>query len=409
MTDATDPASLDAFVSLVGREAWQSRIDAIVASQPLPGRTSHHGRDVLRRHAVEIAIERGRRPIATRPAAAPTDPRRHAADLRLRCLTSAAVALHARLPRAGQARFEARLADAMLDGQSLFPLFHLLRTAALHRSRGFEVDESGLNDATPFDLRIERAGQVAEVACASVSAETGRDVHRDAWFRLADMVGPDLQTWLSAHPGRYLLNMTLPRGLRTEAREPCALAELHGRIKSFLAASRRQDQNDSCVMRLDNLVLGGTRAEEVGIVSDLRQRFGPDAHLAVTVAGAGVFVMAAQASRANDVPAAVRRRLEALAPERFSGTCPAIIALFVGDTELGEWRRLQRDLSLEGEVRQFLATSGARNVAAVACSSRHEILDAEDDAAEIRFRSPLRSVGRLEALAPSITSSIGLM
>ena len=162
-------------------------------------------------------------------------------------------------------------------------------------------------------------------------------------------------------------------------------------------------------MRLDNLVLAGARTEEHGIVADLRQRFGPDAHLAVTVAGNGVFAMAAQASRANDVPAAVRRRLEALAPERFTGAHPAIIALFVGETELGEWRRLQRDLSLEGEVRQFLATSIARNVAAVACSSRHEMIDADDDAAEIRFRSPLRSVGRLEALAPSITSSIGTM
>ena len=409
MHDATDPTSLDAFVSLVGREAWQSRIDAIVASQPMPGRTSHHGRDVLRRHAVEIAIERGRR-----PSLPSTDVRRHAADLRLRRLTADAVALHGRLPQDGQRRLEARLADAMLGGQTLFPLFHLLRTAALHRSRGFEVDESGLRDATPFDLVIERNGMTAEVACDSVSAEHGRDVHRDAWFRLADMVNPDLQTWLSTHPGRYLLNMTLPKGLRAqdgreEATEPCALAELHGRIKAFLAQRQRQDHGEAVVMRLDNLVLAGPRAGEQGIVSDLRQRFGPDCHLAVTLAGNGVFVMAAQASRANDVPAAVRRRLEELAPERFTGAHPAIIALFVGETELGEWRRLQRDLSLEGEVRQFLATGAARNVAAVACSSRHEMLDADDDAAEIRFRSPLRHVARFEALAPSINSSVGMM
>ena len=269
-------------------------------------------------------------------------------------------------------------------------------------------------------------------------------MHRDAWFRLADMVIPDLQTWLSAHPGRYLLNMTLPKGLRAPglgasglgAPDPgvlrvgaprpaapgpsapglgaiggelCPLGALHGRIKAFLADRRRQDQDDAVVMRLDNLVLAGGRGGEAGIVSDLRQRFGPDAHLAVTVAGDGVFVMAAHASRANDVPAAVRRRLEELTPDRFTGAHPAIIALFVGETELGEWRRLQRDLSLEGEVRQFLATCGARNVAAVACSSRHEMLDADDDAAEIRFRSPLRSVARLEALALSITSSVGMM
>ena len=403
MQDALDPSSIERFVSLVGREAWQSRIDAIVAAQPVPGGTSHHGRDVLRRHAIEISIERGRRPVS--PSA---DIRRTAADLRLRRLTVEAVALHARLPKPARRRFEARLADAMGEGQSLFPLFHLLRTASLHRSRGFDVDEAGLQDETPFDLLIERGGVAAEVACDVVSAESGRDVHRDAWFRLADMVGPDLQTWLAAHPGRYLLNMTLPNGLRVERGGPCPVANLRGRIATFLADRRRQDQDDAVVMRLDNLVLANARgAGEQNIVSDMRGRFGPDAHLAVTVAGDAVFVMAAQASRANDVPGAVRRRLEALAPTRFTGTRPAILSVFVGETELGEWRRLHRDLSLEGEVRQFLATSAARHVAAVSCSSRHEMIDAEDDAAEIRYRSPLRSTAKLEALAPSITSSIG--
>ena len=403
MQDAADPSSIDRFVSLIGREAWQSRIDAIVAAQPLPGRTSHHGRDVLRRHAIEISIERGRRPAS--PSA---DIRRTAADLRLRRLTTEAVALHARLAKPARRRLEARLADAMLDGQSLYPLFHLLRTACLHRGRGFDVDETGLLDETPYDLLIERGGVSAEVACDVVSAESGRDVHRDAWFRLADMVGPDLQTWLAAHPGRYLLNMTLPKGLRVEHGGPCPVASLRGRITTFLADRRRQDQDEAVVMRLDNLVLAGARgAGEQNIVSDMRGRFGPDAHLAVTLAGDAVFVMAAQASRANDVPGAVRRRLEALAPTRFTGTRPAILSMFVSETELGEWRRLHRDLSLEGEVRQFLATSAARHVAAVSCSSRHEMIDAEDDAAEIRYRSPLRSTAKLEALAPSITSSIG--
>ena len=47
-----------------------------------------------------------------------------------------------------------------------------------------------------------------------MTAEEGRGVHRGAWFRLADRIDPDLQIWLAAHPGRYLLKMTLPNGLR---------------------------------------------------------------------------------------------------------------------------------------------------------------------------------------------------
>lgn len=402
MEQPEDPGrlGLDSFVALVGRDAWQARIDAIVAAQPLPGRPSHCARDVLRRHAIEIAIERGRRPPPRRAATAP-----NRGDARIARLAAEAVALHDSLPPQGRRRLRERLAEAMLDGQSLFPLFHLVRTGLLQRSRGFAVEHTGLAEGTPFDLRVERQETVAEIACDTISADAGRDVQRGAWVRLADMVDPDLQTWLAAHPGRYLLNITLPKGLGLGEGEACPLAELHGRIKTLLAERRRAEHDPAVVMRLDPLILAGAQAEELGIVSDLRRRFGPDAHLAVTVSGGGVFVMAAQPARANDVPAAVRRRLEAIAGERSSGGRPAILSMYIADTDLGEWRRLLREMSLEGEVRQFLARPAARHVAAVACTSRHEMLDAEHEDAEIRFRSPLRTVARLEALAPAILSS----
>ncbi len=59
----------------------------------------------------------------------------------------------------------------------------------------------------------------AEIACEVLSAEDGRDLHRRAWSQLMDRVDPDLQSWLAAHPGRYLLKMTLPHGLKGSAGE----------------------------------------------------------------------------------------------------------------------------------------------------------------------------------------------
>ena len=104
----------------------------------------------------------------------------------------------------------------------------------LQRSRGFTVAFTGLEDGTPHDLLLRRDEIEAEVACDVVTAEDGRGVHRGAWFRLADRIDPDLQTWLAAHPGRYLLKMTLPHGLRggLHDSEPDSetLARLHQRI-----------------------------------------------------------------------------------------------------------------------------------------------------------------------------------
>ncbi len=393
-----DFASPEDFVALIGRQSWQARIDAIVQAQPLPGRTSHCARDSLRRHAIEIAIERQRRP-ARKPAPA--------CETRIALLANEAVRLHRALSPAGRRRFEAKLEHAMLDGQSLTPLFHLLRTAWLHRSRGFDVSFTGLADETPCDLVITRNAVEAEVACSVVSAEAGRDLHRGAWFKLADRIDPDLQTWLAAHPGRYLLKMTLPNGLRLEgpAGNGDDLAELHRRIKLLLSERRRSDYDAAAVIRLDPLFLAGAQAEELGLMSRLRDEFGPDTHLAVTVAGNGVFAMAAHAGRASDVPAAVRRHMSALAPTRLTGQRPGILAIFVDDTELVEWRRLAADMSLEAEARQFLTTPEARNVVSVACTSRHELFDQSCDDAEFRFRNPSHKACKLEALAPSIMSS----
>ena len=87
----------------------------------------------------------------------------------------------------------------------------------------------------------------------------------------------------------------------------------------------------------------------------LRREFGPEAHLAVTAGGGGVFVMAARAGRADEVAVAMRRRLFDIAPTRLSGTRPGILAIFIDDTDRSEWRGLRDRLELEGEARQFLA------------------------------------------------------
>ena len=243
------------------------------------------------------------------------------------------------------------------------PLFHLLRTAALHRDRGFEVAFAGLEEGAPFDLMLARNGVEAEVACDVLSAEEGRSVHRGAWFRLADRIDPDLQTWLAAHPGRYLLKLTLPHGLQGGLHEPPdqgdSLSALHGRIRTLLQEQRRTDQDAAVVLRLDPLLLAAAQADELRLMSSLRREFGPEAHLSVTAAGGGVFVMAARAGRENDVAVAVRRRMAAIAPTRLTGSRPGILAMFVDDTDRTEWRMLRERLELEGEARQFLTYSGS--------------------------------------------------
>ncbi len=400
------PHALDALVDRIGRRVWATRLAGLKRGCT----ASYSGRALAQLHALELTVERLRRPGRN---VAPTQ-----AELRVAALAAGLVDMAGSLSAAGRSRLDAKLAEAMQHEGTLVPLFHLVHTAELQRARGFEVAYAGLDEGAPFDLLLARDGVEAEIVCEVMSAEAGRDVHRGAWSALMDRVDPDLQDWLSAHPGRYLLKMTLPKGLKAGAADDAApLAELHARITRLLSGQRRVDYDEAAVLRLDPLLLAaaqfedGARASQVapGLMPSLRREFGPEAHLAVTAAAGAVFVMAARAGREDEVAGAVHARMQEIAPLRLSGSRPGILAMFIEDTDRLEWRSLRDQLRLEGAARHFLTRPEARDVVAVTCASRQELLGcpAADGAppTELRFRNPGHPNARAAALAPAVLSS----
>ncbi len=392
-----DATGWQALIAAAGSRAWTARMRNL---RPEIEQGQQQRRALLQRHAVEITLERLRLGLGQgldRPLSA--------GERQIAALAAEAGRVLQRLSVPGRAAMRAVLRQALSGENTLIPLLHLVRCATMQRARGFAVRFAGFEDGAPFDLLISRDGVECEIACDTVSAEEGRDVHRGAWVNLVDRIDPDLQIWLASHPGRYILKLTLPQGLRADTQ---GLAALHGRIRDMLAASSRADHDEAAVLRLDPLMLAGSQADELGLMSSLRREFGHEAHLAVTAAGQGVFVMAARAGRENEVAAAIRRRMAAIAPLRLSGTRPGILAMFVEDTDRAEWRHLRDRLELEGEARQFLAHPESRRVIAVTCQSRIELLGAPADGAgdgELRFRNPAHPSAKAAALAPAVMSS----
>ena len=393
-----DTSALQAFVDAFGKRAWMERIGEL---ERAGAERTRLGRAAQQRHVVELTINRWLRPGRNRPPSV--------AERCIAGLAADASRLFDDLPVGSRDRLRDRLRRAAIGANTFIPPFHLLRIAALQRARGFDVAFAGLEDGASFDLLLHRDGHEAEVACDVVSAEDGRGVHRGAWSRLCDRIDPELQTWLASHPGRYLLKMTLPQGLK-DLPEGDALGALHSRITTMLSTMRRADHDEAAVLRLDPLMLAAAQADELGLIPRLRTEFGPEAHLAVTQAERGLFVMAARAGQENAVATAIRRRMAAVAPARLTGTRPGILAMFIEDTDREEWRLLRERMDLEGEARQFLTDPGARSVVAVTCASRLEMFGlAGPDTApdgELRFRNPSHPAAKAAALAPAVTSSV---
>jgi len=400
MSSFVAPRDLDYLVAVAGETAWSTRLAEI---HDLAAGGPRAGMAIRQRHAVELTIERLRRPLHRKLTEA---------ERRLAELAGGAVAAVRRSGGRLRRGMERALLQGLGGDATLIPLFHQLRTAALHQERGFEVSFAGWEQDAAYDLLLRRDKAEAEVVCEVVSAEDGRGVHRGAWFRLADRIDPDLQTWLVAHPGRYLLKMTLPQGLRGrltgESDDVDTLAVLHERIRALLASRTRHDHDEAIVLRLDPLLLAGAQADELGLMPSLRREFGPEAHLAVTKAEGGVFAVAARAGTEDGIAAAIRQRMTEVATERLSGERATILAMFVEDTDRAEWRWLREDPGLEAEARQFLIDKRARPVVAVTVTSRFEMFGFDSEGSpegEVRFRNPGHPAARMPALAPAVLSS----
>jgi hypothetical protein len=394
-TEEEDAASARGFLALAGEVEWRRRM-ADLARQAQP--RSWQGRAAQQRHALELLLSRLADPRAT--------PRLSRAEAQVVALAREAVRLADTLPALPRARLRERLLAGLTGQATLIPLFHLLREASRQRARGFTVHFAGLAEEAPYDLRLERDGAVAELACRTVSAEEGRHLPRGNWFALVDGINPDLQTWLAAHPGRYLLKMTLPEGLQT----PAELSRLQRQVSDLLASHKRQHASEAAVLKLDPLTLAGVQAAGQGLPRSLREMFGPDTHLAVTgdPAAGSVFVMTAQAGRENALAATVVRHMAEAAATTLTGEHPGIVSIFLEEVERAEWRGLRDTLQLEGAVRRFFTTPAAGRLAAAACSSRFEMFGlAPPEAAEqgeLRFRNQAHPAASQPALQPAIAS-----
>jgi hypothetical protein len=394
---------IEQFILFVGQDVWAARLADIAARASASNRL---GNVVRQTHALELALERLRSRGADGAPAAGAMP--SVAEQKLQEILGEIVSTVERLSAAGVERLRERLRSGLSGDRSLVESFHMFRTAALHQARGFSLTFSGLEAGTPYDFVLTRDGVEMECVCETISAEAGRDVHRRAWAQFCDRIEGQMKPWLGSRPGRYLLKMTLARGLRDG--RPDLIEALHARVIAMLEGGTRLDQDETAVLRVEPLTVSGASPTVESLMTRLRREFGPEAHLSVSASADGVWAMAARAGRRNEVAAVVRAHLDTLAPARVSGTRPALLSLFVEDLDRAEWRGLRESLELEGAARHFMTCGGAAAVVAVTCYSRMEMfgLTGPDAVAEgeLRFRNPAHPAAKHPALAPAILSSV---
>jgi hypothetical protein len=222
---------IEQLVLFVGPDVWATRIADIVARSSASNRL---GGVIRQAHALELALERWR----SRGSEAGSGAVPSVAEQKLHEILVEVVSAIQRLSPAGAERLRERLREGLAGDRSLVESFHLFRTAALHQARGFSLSFTGLEQGTPYDFVLSRDGVEMECVCETISAEAGRDVHRRAWAQFCDRIEGQMKPWLGTRPGRYLLKMTLARGLRDG--RPEQVEGLHARVLTMLEGGARR-------------------------------------------------------------------------------------------------------------------------------------------------------------------------
>src|SRR3954465_3198002 len=152
VTNAPALSTLDLLVALIGDKRWRQRLAEI---RELAAAGPRAGQAIRQRHVLELSLEKLRRQ---------PDAPMSVTETLLEAIAREIPLIAASLTPRGRNRLVEQLQIGLTGQNTLIPVFHLIRSAMLQRSRGFTVTFPGLEEETPHDLLLTRDQIEAEVA-----------------------------------------------------------------------------------------------------------------------------------------------------------------------------------------------------------------------------------------------------
>jgi hypothetical protein len=360
----TPRGAIRQFMGLVGRPAWTARVRALenqIKRQP----TLRHA--IRRRYLLEMAFDQLDRRVRNRNETRAL-PEQSAALAEIAGVIGDAAEI---LTKAGRATLQERLRAAFGDDGNLAEALHPFAVARRFLELGFTVAFPGLEKDTPHDLLVAKDGIDADVVCVAVGSDPGRAVNSDDWFQLIDLIDPALRAYVVDRPGRYLLKLSMPKGLSNAK----AIPGIRDAVLDLLSQNQRSARAESVVMKLDPLSMPANRVDQETLHQRLQAQFGPGASLAIGVDGESAFAVAGRSGKPDNIAAGVLQQMVDV-PRRFGGERPGLLFTLVDDVSAVEWTNLRDQMELEVAGRELLNRTENAPVHSVAFLSVADLVSA---------------------------------
>jgi hypothetical protein len=133
--------------------------------------------------------------------------------------------IRAELPQAAISRFEGALRGALKDSSGLRPFAYEVGIAAHLMQKNWDVEFADLCGTARFDILARQDNIEIEVECKTTSGDTGRKIHRQEVYRLANLILPTTQQ-LADTAGCHLVRVIIPNRLAPMDRKLAEIASI---------------------------------------------------------------------------------------------------------------------------------------------------------------------------------------
>lgn len=291
---------------------------------------------LLKRHGLEVAfgeahdhfLASGRYPW----------PSSTAEQYRLYAFIAMAVQVHAKLSLQGQTRLEGAIRSGLKREFGLGPIAFELRIAAHLMSRGFDVCFSDLETGGGHDFLAISGATHIEVECKHVSADIGRQIHRQDHYHLNQSLSSVVSRYMDEVGGGRLVRVTIPGRLTSEVGQQRAIAD---GIEKILFNSSDRIENDQCTVsaQLFDITTSpfsrnhGHQLAEPDVKKYAKEAFGID-NANVLVAwrpGRAAVLVVTESATPDKVVGEIFKHLNGDAKRQFSKSLPAILCVHLAD------------------------------------------------------------------------------
>ncbi len=281
--------------------------------------------------------------------------------------------MYARLNQEGQNKLRNHVRGYLKGNASLLSIRHEMAVATHLMGQGWDITFADLEGSDRFDFLAARDHLEVEIDCKTVSADSGRKIHRKDFRRLTSYLRGSFREKASeSNDGRLLVTLEIEDRLPSNETDIKTIADEI--LDAIHSPEARLQAHDFLVTTETMGAADIDLAQSDSVVSFIVESLGYQPHAFWVVNGTSIVIFIATSRKKDKVLKAFYTQLKR-AQGQFTGTRPAVLWAQIEGVDRDEWPALKSKGGLRAMSHRYLGRSSSPHICMLAYSSVGAVLD----------------------------------